>query len=332
MNRKPLVTILMATFNGATFIEDQLNSIINQDFQSWELIIRDDGSSDETVDIIQRYVKEDARICHLRFGSSHGSACINFSELFDWAYLNDKDYIMFADQDDIWASNKVSTSLKELKRYELLYGKDVPLLCYGTFEFIDRVGRPISQSLKIPSKLKFSGLITENFAWGCTMIINKAALLKIKHIPPHSVNHDHYIALVVACFGHCNLISQVLIKYRQHDKNVSGNVDNMSFINRFRRYILNHEGMVTPLLKNLQLVISFYSIYKDDMPAENRQIVEQFLKAYRTSMLSLVHVMLKSKIFKVGLLQNVAYFYTLMLLRKKVVASDNQGNYEHILR
>jgi glycosyltransferase involved in cell wall biosynthesis len=94
-----MVTILMATFNGAEYLTEQLHSIITQSYTDWELIIRDDCSSDLTVAIIEKYVRADSRIKLLPLAGKHGSATTNFSVLFDYARGLDTPYVMFADQE-----------------------------------------------------------------------------------------------------------------------------------------------------------------------------------------------------------------------------------------
>ncbi|MFW0714257.1 glycosyltransferase family 2 protein [Pedobacter sp. N23S346] len=323
---QPVLTILMATYNGAEYLERQLNSILNQYYRSWELVIRDDQSTDKTLQIIQSYVEKDHRIKLITCGTAHGSACRNFSELFGWAYDQNKSYILFADQDDIWLPQKLERSLAGMLQHEKRYPADYPLLCYSNLRFIDGQDQHIEARLPLPSELKLEVLMNENYAWGCTMILNRAAIQKIKHIPVDAVNHDYYVALVVSAFGKNILINEELILYRQHQKNVSGNVDKMTFRSRFNRYFKDTEYMLKPLIDNYRLVQSFFDRYQGELHDQQKTMISDFLQQYQKSFPALFLAMWKHHIFKIGLGKNVVYFYTLYLLRKKVMAHVNVGS------
>jgi len=319
MSEAPVLTILMATYNGAEYLERQLESILNQSYPSWELIIRDDQSGDDTLQIINSYLEKDSRIKLINYGSAHGSACRNFSALFDWAYANDKSYVLFADQDDIWLPHKLERSLTAMIKHENAYPAGFPLLCYSNLSFIDAQDQQIDARLPLPKELKLEVLINENYAWGCTLILNRAAVQKIKHIPADAVNHDYYVALVVSAFGKNLLIDEDLILYRQHQKNVSGNVDKMSFMSRFNRYFKDTEYMLKPLIDNYRLVQTFFNRYQTKINDQQRVMISDFLDKYQGSFPALFMAMWKHQIFKIGLGKNVVYFYTLYLLRKKVM-------------
>ena len=88
MNRTSLITILMATYNGEKFIKEQLDSLLAQTYVHWQLIIRDDGSKDNTVSIIHNYMKKDNRITLMINETNIKGACANFSSLLSYANKN----------------------------------------------------------------------------------------------------------------------------------------------------------------------------------------------------------------------------------------------------
>ncbi|WP_316796865.1 glycosyltransferase family 2 protein [Pedobacter agri] len=325
MEGKIGLTILMATYNGAEFLAKQLNSILNQSYTSWELIIRDDGSVDGTLAIIEHYCQKDKRIKLLQYGTIHGSACRNFSQLFDWAYGQHHPYILFADQDDIWLPHKLERSLAVMLQQEQLYGASTPLLLYSNLSFIDEHDQPIGVTLSLPKTLELPVLLNENYAWGCTIIINQVAIKKIKHIPISSVNHDYYVAMVVAAFGKNILLNEHHILYRQHQKNVSGNVNKMTFISRLNRYLQVKTTMLEPMTANYRLVDSFYNIYKSDLSTVHLKMIGGYLASYKRGFGTLLSMMFKYKIFKIGVGKNLVYIYSLLLLRGKVIAAFEEG-------
>ena len=323
MSDQKEITILMATYNGEAYLVQQLDSILKQTYTDWKLVIRDDGSTDGTLGIITSYIKKDERISLICFGDLHGSACKNFSQLAEWAVVNNRGTVMFSDQDDIWKQDKIAVSVAEINLLEQQYGADIPLLCYSTFQFINEQGIELPQKLQLPAQLDLRVLLNENHAWGCTMILNPAALKAIVPVPENAVNHDYWIALVVAGLGKTKLIDRDLILYRQHTHNVSGNVDNMSFAKRFNRYITNQDYMIGPLAANLKTVMDFYSRYKNELSNYDQKIVNEFIINYHKDFSHLIRTLLKYRIFKIGFAKNAVYFYTLLLLRKKVVKQLN---------
>jgi glycosyltransferase involved in cell wall biosynthesis len=323
MENQEQVTILMATYNGAAYLAQQLDSILSQTYSNWKLVIRDDGSTDQTLAIITSYLKNDERISLVYYGENRGSACTNFSQLSDWALANEAGIVMFADQDDIWKNDKVAVSVASLLAMQEEYGAATPLLCYSTFQFINEKNEPLPQKLALPSSLELRVLLNENHAWGCTMILNQAALKAISPIPATAVNHDYWIALVISALGKTKLINQDLILYRQHTSNVSGNVDNMSFAKRFNRYIADQSYMTAPLTANLNTIALFYARYKDQLTVNDKAMVSAFISGYQKGFFPLLSTLFKYKIFKLGTAKNAAYFYTLFLLRKNVIAQAN---------
>ncbi len=328
MQEQVVLTILMATYNGAAYLERQINSIIGQSYPYWELIIRDDGSTDGTLKMIQDFCSRDARITLIHYGNIHGSACRNFSQLFDWAFENNKDYVLFADQDDIWLEKKLERSYEVMVEKEKIFGAKMPLLLYSNLSFIDANDQPIKINLPLPATLNLPLLINENYAWGCTIMLNPAAVQQVKHIPVSSVNHDYYIALVISAFGKNILLNENLILYRQHQNNVSGNVNKMTFASRFNRYFKQSDAMLKPLTDNYNLVNSFFCRYKKALNQQQYHMINDFLESYRRGFLALVSKMIQHKIFKIGLGKNLIYFYTLYLLRSRVVESFNEGKAE----
>lgn len=314
-----MVTILMATFNGAKYLTEQLDSIIAQSYAHWELIIRDDLSSDNTLSIIQKYVDADPRIKLLPSDGKHGSATINFSVLFDHAGTLDTPYVMFADQDDIWKADKIENFLYFIQAQEQQLRPSYPILVYGGIEYVDAAAQVIPQELKLPGVLDFNILLTENHAYGCTMILNRALVKAIGHIPETAENHDYWVALAACTMGKAILNPKKLISYRQHTENVSGNVHRNRLSARINRYIKHRNVLLPVFVKNYKMIKSFYAIYKPALDAETARLMAGYIKAYESDVFSLLYFMARNRLRKLGLMQTFAHYYTLMHLRRKVI-------------
>ena len=107
------IDILMATYNGEKYLAEQLDSIINQTYHNWNLLIRDDNSTDRTLEIIQDYQKKDNRIKLLKDNKGNLGIVKNFEELLK---NSESEFIMFSDQDDIWIENKLDAYLKTAEK------------------------------------------------------------------------------------------------------------------------------------------------------------------------------------------------------------------------
>lgn len=212
------ITILMATYNGAKYLKEQLDSIINQSYSDFVLYISDDGSSDRTLDIIKEYIERDDRI-KLEL-SSHKGACQNFAQMI--RNHKDAEYIMLCDQDDVWDRHKVEKSLTVIQQSD----NDKPILLYCDKVYVDERLQPLEIIIRKYSDT-FKSLLCQCHIYGCTVMINKQ-LIDLVDIPSYASMHDHWIALVAACEGKIIHLEESLILYRQHTANVTGGINQFS--------------------------------------------------------------------------------------------------------
>jgi glycosyltransferase involved in cell wall biosynthesis len=250
MNDK--VSILMATYNGEKYIAEQMNSILNQTYKNWELLIHDDGSLDQTVKIIKEYsLKDPIRIKLIDDTIELKSAKENFSYLMKFA---SSDYIMFCDQDDIWLEEKIELTLKKMKVVEK-ENPSLPVLIHSDLKVVNSDLSIIANSMFDYQKLNYKNaldiyrLSLDNCITGCTVMINK--YLQNIQIPTEAIMHDWWIGLV--CLknnGIIYFIDKPLILYRQHGSNAIGS-QKINFWHYFKKF------------KNLKTVFQkFQQVYK----------------------------------------------------------------------
>lgn len=216
------IAILLASYNGADFIREQLDSLMSQSFQDWSLFIHDDGSNDGTVEIIHEYEEKFPNKIFIIQAPSTGGAKHNFMFLLNYV---DAPYIMFCDQDDVWLKNKIELTLNRMKSVE--YNK--PALVYSDLFVVDQDLVELSPSLSKYSNFDHnkkcsSDYLAENVVTGCTVMINrKLRNICIKATDLNKiVMHDWWIALVASKFGVISFISKSLVLYRQHLSNSVG--------------------------------------------------------------------------------------------------------------
>ena len=224
--KKKNITILLSTYNGELYLQEFLDSLSLQSCQDWFLIIRDDGSTDETVKIIKRYISE-RDDCYFIEDDLRLGVVQSFSKLLQYAKGRNFPYYMFADQDDVWLEYKVEETLQAMKTRECINDESLPVLVHADLIVVDKNLKTISQSFSnfqsIPNKaLSFKELVFFNNVTGCTVMINSALASHVDRIPSSALMHDHWIALVAAMFGVIEYIDKQMILYRQHDSNDTG--------------------------------------------------------------------------------------------------------------
>lgn len=237
-----MIAILMATYNGERFIQEQIDSIINQSYTDWSLYIRDDGSTDNTVSIISSYSKKyPKKIVVLTDDTIHRGP----TQSFMWLLQSVKaDYYMFSDQDDIWLKNKVEISINMIKKHE---EKEKPALCFTDLSIANENGDVIAYSMWRYTNMDkylcgYSALYAASVT-GCTMILNnKAKEVSMKYKDLNGV-HDNIITLAtIKNKGIIIPIHQPTILYRQHSNNVLG--------------VKQYDNSLSYRIKNLRRILS----------------------------------------------------------------------------
>ncbi len=226
------IIIMLATYNGQDYLRQQLQTIVDQDFDGIRILAHDDGSQDETIKILKNFQDEYPGILDMIDGGPTGGASANFSFIAEAAlklYGEDADtYYMFSDQDDIWDINKVRKSVNTILRYESIHTHHFPLLVHTDLRVVDVNGNIINESFFKYQNLnpkwgeQFPKLLTQNVVTGCTIMMNKSLLRLGLPIPSESVMHDWWLALIACAYGKIIFIPEATMSYRQHGLNEIG--------------------------------------------------------------------------------------------------------------
>ena len=218
--------ILMATCDGAAYIEEQLDSLAGQTHKNWVLLVRDDGSTDETPELLRRRAAGDERIRLLPSAttSAEGPAQ-NFGHLIAEGLQTRHNLFYLCDQDDIWESTKLSL----LARHFPDLGEEAtPVLAHSDLSVVDARSRPTHPSLQRLLKSNplpdypLIYLLTRNFVTGCAVACNRRLLEAASPVPDQAMMHDWWLALVAAAAGRINYTPEPLVRYRQHGGNAIG--------------------------------------------------------------------------------------------------------------
>lgn len=222
-----LVDVLMATYNGARYVEEQIASLAAQDCRDWHLLMRDDGSSDDTPAIARRCAEfHGIAFTVIEDGRRGLGACGAFAALLE---ASKAPYFACCDQDDVWLSSRLRLTLEAVQRAETASGKTAPCLAFCDLVPVDSDLRPLASSfrdyagMRIPSgRDAWQHLMIENCVTGCASLGNAALRSAASPIPGQAMMHDWWLALVAATQGVMVDVPDRLVLYRQHGGNALG--------------------------------------------------------------------------------------------------------------
>ena len=278
------VDILLATYNGAAFLEAQLDSILAQTHENWALVIRDDGSTDKTPEIIEAFrARHPEKVVILEDEAGNLGLVQNFSRLMEHAGTG---YVAFCDQDDVWKPEKLELSLQKMRALEAEHGPDKPLLVFTDLTVVDEDLRIIH-----PSYWRYQGVwpercnslgrvLFQNVVTGCTALMNRPLVEKSMPIPGGAVVHDWWVALVAAAFGAAGFIVQPTVLYRQHGKNILGARDVHVFNLPARGALLlrNYRRKKDSFSDYFRQADAFYIRFRGNFSKTHRQAITTFLQ------------------------------------------------------
>lgn len=271
INKKILV--LLSTYNGELYLESQLNSILLQKEVDVYLLIRDDGSSDNTLCIIKSYIDAYPSKIFVEEGKNVGCAK-SFRLLMELAlnFCENKsgvDFFAFCDQDDIWKPEKLKIAVDRLS----LLDDALPNLFFSQYQKIDSLGNELPTQMNV-FKLTFGEALVMNPSVGCTQVFNRKLLWNaLKATPPFLILHDWWIYIVcLALSGNVVYEKQPLVLYRQHERNVIGS-KKISRFQKLKNWLYHkNNNQCSQLAKALELA------YKKEMNDRNLKVVELVVK------------------------------------------------------
>ncbi len=275
-----MVAVLLAVYNGEGYLKEQIDSILNQTVNDIKIIIRNDGSTDGSADIIKHYVECYPDRVSCISGEPTGSAAQNFAELLK--LCDDSfDYIMFCDQDDVWLPQKAEKTLVAMKSAE---GKstDTPILVHTDLKVADSQLNVINESFfdfqkLIQDDITLPKMLVQNYATGCTVMINRALRQKCGQIPKGCIMHDWWLALVAVIFGKLICLNEATMLYRQHSNNQVGAKASygVAFIKRKLQTLNEVRKNYNATYIQARLLLEYYG---DDLEKNQKELIEQYCK------------------------------------------------------
>lgn len=226
------VSVAMCTYNGARFIEEQLWSIFRQTVLPQEIVVSDDGSSDQTLLLIEKTYTEASTsingVKEIALKVLRNPSPLGVTKNFEQAIANcSEPLIALSDQDDVWLPNRLEKLVGEFNRRPDL------MLVHHDSELVDEktnsLGMTTFQALRMSSKEKnlihcgnaVDALLKRNLVTGATTVF-KRSVYEIARPFPTSWVHDEWLAINAASIGRVDFIDECLIQYRQHSNNQIG--------------------------------------------------------------------------------------------------------------
>lgn len=300
------VLILLSTYNGEKYLREQLDSLLNQERVVIHILIRDDGSSDRTVDILREYAQDTNNKVTIYL--EHNIGCADsFFTLIKYAidFEESYDYYAFCDQDDVWMTDKLCSAVSKLEKSEAKYK-----LYFCNAQVVNSELRPIQvYKSKICNNLK--GNIVSNHILGCTQVFNGNLLKLLSVYRPNSESeppmHDAWTAIVAYSFN-ADVFFDIKphIKYRQHGDNVVGAGKN--FFEIMKKRISRYSDAKCLKSKKCELVLE---IFADLIDEENKSVIED-CASYKHSLKTKVKLLSDKGFYQYGIAENIGLFFMIL--------------------
>ena len=259
-----MISVLISTYNGERYIEEQLDSIFSQTVSDFHVFIRDDGSSDSTCEVIESYIDRHDLADKITFETGKNIGfCASFFELLRKA--DEGDYWAFCDQDDVWLPGKLESAHLWLSSNDTTK----PLLYHGGFE-IGNEDLSIRKAYEHEQfDYRFYNSITSNIFFGFSLVSNSTLRkMLLRADPTHIKYHDWFAAMITAAFGKYYLSTDIEAVHRQFSENASP-------LYFFKKIPHGFKLLMGDRFYTMQ-AREFKRLYGDYLRAEDRIILEWF--------------------------------------------------------
>lgn len=297
------IQILLSAYNGEKYLKQQLDSIRNQSYKNFSLLIRDDGSKDNTVNIVEKYIEDNPEIEIGLIKGENLGVLGSFMKLIELSDDNCSFY-SFADQDDIWFKDKLLRAAGKMKAGKyLIYSSSFTPVNYKLEEI--KFKRPLI-------KPSFYNAIVENIATGCTIVFSKKMKDKVKgkDIAGASI-HDWWLYIVATALGDMFYDPEPSLFYRQHEGNSIGSKD--GFIKKWKSRIKRFSSWRKEIFNHLAL-LAFH--YGKELDEEKSACLNEFLKYKKLSFFKRIKYLKHIKIYRQNRIDN--FIFKILILFKLI--------------
>jgi glycosyltransferase involved in cell wall biosynthesis len=273
------IAVVMTTYNGERYLEQQIESILSQSLSPDTLIVCDDRSTDSTVEILDKYQRQ-GKLTYVVNAEQLG-LIENFKKAVSLAPQDA--YVALSDQDDQWLPDKLEHSARTLLEIE---DPGLPCMVYTDLMLVDETDRALNQSFRNELgqdryQHNLQTLLFGNFVNGCTVLMNPVLRARFAEIPGDiRLNHDGWMALQAYAFGRAQELKIPLVRYRKHNTNVSiaaGTKPRNRYRSTFQQMVNSLTGNDDFLSAQLETVTRFYETYQTELSPINRDYFREFM-------------------------------------------------------
>ncbi len=298
---KNKVCVLMSTYNGEQFIEEQLQSLKNQEGVDVQILVRDDGSTDHTLDILNQWQQTGFLTWYQGENLKPARSFLNLIRK-----APETEYYAFCDQDDVWFSDKLPSAVQALIGHEA-----TPALYYGQTQLVDVRLQPLPTPNLLPADTLQQAIINHTATGGTIVFNHKLRELLQTYTPQYISMHDSWAHLVcLAVDGYVHFDSTPHMYYRQHEHNVLGM--HQSFAEEWRkRYSRNFVGKERERSKTVHELLCGYRhlIRKEYLPL--LEDAEGYLHDWRKK----CRLLFSTKVQPLSLKHNILFRLSVLLGR-----------------
>jgi glycosyltransferase involved in cell wall biosynthesis len=300
------VAIVMATYNGEKYVGEQIDSILASTYQDFELFICDDGSTDNTMSVLQDYEKQYPAKIHVAGNAENLGVIANFLQALVRTTM---DYVMFCDQDDFWKPNKIGLTLKRMRHIEGQIGKAAPIAVFTDAVVVDQDLKVLKNSFfrsnhLNPRKTDLPHILMENKLIGCTVMVNSALrkIFQSYSLPAAAKFHDWWMALIASSMGKIGFVNEGTLLYRQHSGNVVGGASFFTYCRNRIAAFKNQKEAIAALIRQAE---EFLTIYDAILPEDKKEILRCFVNLDQYNFINKRRVMLHRGYLKTGIIRNI---------------------------
>ena len=305
------VEVLLATYNGARYLREQIDSILGQDYANLVVLAWDDGSTDGTQAILEEYaMRFPGRVQVCAGGEATGHPKLNFLRLMQ---ASTAEYVCFADQDDVWLPHKVSLTMAAMRRMETRYGAQAPLLVFTDLRVVDERLQTLHRSfwqragLRAENIHRLERVLGDNVVTGCTAMMNRSLCTLATQMPAEAEMHDRWVGLLAAALGAAEPIAEQTVLYRQHGRNVVGSKQADASLSGLVSRSQHDDGRRAERLKSEHQVRALLRLHGAQLSPERRSVLEAYLRSGESdSAWSRVGITLRYGFYRSGLLRSGA--------------------------
>lgn len=303
------VDIVMSVFNGERFLQQQLDSIKNQTFTDWKLIVRNNGSTDNTNNILQSFSKScpgkveiiEAELTEQFIPVSFGDALLRSTA----------PYVMFSDGDDVWMDDKIEVTLNAMLKMQTRQKRGTPLLIHTDLVLVDSNLKVLSDSMwrsqgLDPERKRLNQVIMHSNACGNTFMFNSELRELVLPIPAGCIMHDHWTTNIAAIFGQIGTLKRSTIKYRQHQGNACG-AETLNIFNIIKKF-----SQIPTIKKRIKEKYLFAQLllerFGSRLNPEYINLLDSFAKFPKHNWLLRRILLVKHSLFMNSIVRNIGLF------------------------